>query len=113
MIEFRPIGIEQYVERHSKPMSLFHDKNLVGTYRQTGNPTTMVGPLAAQLLKILVLMTGARRILEIGMYTGYSTLAFAEALPKDGRVVTCDTILKPPQSQSSVLPRVSTAEKSR
>ena len=50
----------------------------------------MVGPLTGQFLKMLVLMTGARRILEIGMYTGYSTLAFAEALPKDGRVVTCE-----------------------
>ena len=90
MIEFRPIGIEQYAERHSKPMSLFHDKIWLETYKRTGNPTTMVGPLAGQFLKMLVLMTGARRILEIGMYTGYSTLAFAEALPKDGRVVTCE-----------------------
>jgi caffeoyl-CoA O-methyltransferase len=90
LIEFRPIGIEQYAERHSKPMSLFHDKIWLETYRKTGNPTTMVGPLAGQFLKMLVLMTGARRILEIGMYTGYSTLAFAEALPKDGRVVTCE-----------------------
>ena len=39
---------------------------------------------------MLAAMTGARRILEIGMYTGYSTLAWAEGLPKDGRVVTCD-----------------------
>ncbi|MEX0805312.1 MAG: class I SAM-dependent methyltransferase [Candidatus Binatia bacterium] len=90
MVEYRPMGIEQYVERHSKPMSLFHDKLWLETYRNTGNPTTMVGPLAGQFLKMLVLMTGARRILEIGMYTGYSTLAFAEALPKDGRVVTCE-----------------------
>jgi caffeoyl-CoA O-methyltransferase len=90
LIEFRPIGVEQYVERHSKPMSLFHDKLWLETYRKTGNPTSMIGPLAAQFLKMLVLMTGARRILEIGMFTGYSTLAFAEALPKDGRVVTCE-----------------------
>jgi caffeoyl-CoA O-methyltransferase len=39
---------------------------------------------------MLAAMTGARRILEIGMFTGYSTLAWAEALPKDGRVVTCE-----------------------
>ena len=90
MIEFRPIGVEQYAERHSKPMSLFHDKLWLETYRKTGNPTAMVGPLAGQFLKMLVLMTGARRILEVGMYTGYSTLAFAEALPKDGRIVTCE-----------------------
>jgi caffeoyl-CoA O-methyltransferase len=39
---------------------------------------------------MLAEMTGARRILEIGMFTGYSTLAWAEALPKDGCVVTCE-----------------------
>jgi caffeoyl-CoA O-methyltransferase len=39
---------------------------------------------------MLATLTGARRILEIGMFTGYSTLAWAEALPKDGRVVTCE-----------------------
>lgn len=50
----------------------------------------MVGPVEAQFLKMLAMMTGARRILEIGMFTGYSTLAWAEALPKDGRVVTCE-----------------------
>jgi caffeoyl-CoA O-methyltransferase len=50
----------------------------------------MVGPVEGQFLKMLAAMTGARRILEIGMFTGYSTLAWAEALPKDGRVVTCE-----------------------
>jgi caffeoyl-CoA O-methyltransferase len=50
----------------------------------------MVGPVVAQFLKMLAVMTGARRILEIGMFTGYSTLAWAEALPKDGRIVTCE-----------------------
>jgi caffeoyl-CoA O-methyltransferase len=39
---------------------------------------------------MLVLLTGARRILEIGTFTGYSALIWAEALPRDGRVVTCD-----------------------
>ncbi len=50
----------------------------------------MVGPVLAQFFKMLAAITGARRILEIGMFTGYSTLAWAEALPKDGRVVTCE-----------------------
>jgi len=90
VIELRPIGVEQYSERHSKPMSVFHEKLWLETYRKTGNAGTMVGPLEAQFLKMLVLMTGARRILEIGMFTGYSTLALAEALPRGGHVVTCD-----------------------
>jgi caffeoyl-CoA O-methyltransferase len=50
----------------------------------------MVGPLEGAFLKMLVHLTGARRILEIGMFTGYSTLAWAEALPKGGHVVSCD-----------------------
>src|ERR1043166_6430974 len=50
----------------------------------------MGGALAGGFLKMLALITRARRILEIGMFTGYSALAWAEALPKDGRVVTCD-----------------------
>ena len=43
-----------------------------------------------QLLALLVSLTGASRVLEIGTYTGYSTLCMARALPADGRVVTCD-----------------------
>jgi caffeoyl-CoA O-methyltransferase len=39
---------------------------------------------------LLVRIIGAKRILEIGMFTGYSALAWAEALPEDGRVITCD-----------------------
>jgi len=43
-----------------------------------------------QLLGLLVGLTGARAVLEIGTFTGYSTLCMARALPADGRLVTCD-----------------------
>jgi O-methyltransferase len=43
-----------------------------------------------QFLALLVRLTGANRVLEIGTYTGYSTLCMARALPPDGRIVTCD-----------------------
>ena len=39
---------------------------------------------------MLVRMTQAKRILEVGMFTGYSALSFAEALPADGSIVTCE-----------------------
>jgi predicted O-methyltransferase YrrM len=90
MLDVRPIGIEDYAERCSKPLSALHDQLWVETYAKTHSPAMMVGPLEGQFLKMLATMTGARRILEIGMFTGYSTLAWAEALPKDGRVVTCE-----------------------
>lgn len=90
MLDVRPIGIEDYAERCSKPLSGLHDKLWVETYAKTHSPAMMVGPLEGQFLKMLAVMINARRILEIGMFTGYSTLAWAEALPKDGRIVTCD-----------------------
>jgi caffeoyl-CoA O-methyltransferase len=50
----------------------------------------LVGPLEAAFLKTLLRSIGARRVLEIGTFTGYSALAMAEALPDDGQVVTCE-----------------------
>ncbi len=44
----------------------------------------------AQLLRFLIQLTGARAVLEVGVFTGYSTLVMAEALPADGRLVACD-----------------------
>jgi caffeoyl-CoA O-methyltransferase len=48
------------------------------------------GHVEGQALKFLVHLSGARRVLEIGMFTGYSALAMAEALPDDGVVVACE-----------------------
>lgn len=48
------------------------------------------GHLEGQLLKMFVRMTRAKRVLEIGMFTGYSALAMAEALPGDGQLVACE-----------------------
>ena len=49
-----------------------------------------IAPEQAQLLGLLVELIGARRCLEIGTFTGYSTLAVAAALPADGTVVACE-----------------------
>jgi caffeoyl-CoA O-methyltransferase len=48
------------------------------------------GHVEGQFLKFLIHSTKARRVLEIGMFTGYSALAMAEALPADGEVVACE-----------------------
>ena len=49
-----------------------------------------VSPEQGQFMGLLVRLTGARRCLEVGVYTGYSSLAVALALPADGRIVACD-----------------------
>ena len=52
--------------------------------------TMQVSPELGQLLALLVRLTGAREILELGTFTGYSAMAMALALPPGGRIVACD-----------------------
>jgi caffeoyl-CoA O-methyltransferase len=49
-----------------------------------------ISPEQGQLMAMLVKLLGARRTIEIGVFTGYSALAVALALPDDGRVLACD-----------------------
>jgi predicted O-methyltransferase YrrM len=49
-----------------------------------------IAPEQGQLMQLLVRLLGARKTLEVGVFTGYSSLAVALALPADGRVVACD-----------------------
>lgn len=55
-----------------------------------GLPAIDVSPLQGQLLSLLVRISGARRVLEIGTLGGYSTIHLARALPDGGRVVTLE-----------------------
>jgi predicted O-methyltransferase YrrM len=57
-----------------------------------GHPKSnfQIPPEQGQLLQLLIRMTGARRAIEVGVFTGYSSLAMALALPPDGRIVACD-----------------------
>jgi caffeoyl-CoA O-methyltransferase len=48
------------------------------------------GPDQVQFLQLLVRLIGARRCIEVGVFTGYSALGVALALPEDGRIVACD-----------------------
>ncbi|AFY44828.1 class I SAM-dependent methyltransferase [Nostoc sp. PCC 7107] len=49
-----------------------------------------IAPEQGQLMSLLVQLIGAQKTLEIGVFTGYSTLVVALALPKTGKVVACD-----------------------
>ena len=57
------------------------------THRAAG---MQIGPEQAQFLALLVKLVGARRAIEVGVFTGYSALTVALALPADGRVLACD-----------------------
>ena len=49
-----------------------------------------ISPEQGQFMRLLVELIGARRVLEVGTYTGYSALAVALSLPADGQVIACD-----------------------
>lgn len=50
----------------------------------------MTSPEQAQFITLLVELMGARRAIEVGVFTGYGTLAIAQALPKEGELIACD-----------------------
>lgn len=54
------------------------------------NSRMQITPEQGQFMGLLMRLMGARRTLEIGVFTGYSSLAVALALPEDGRIVACD-----------------------
>jgi caffeoyl-CoA O-methyltransferase len=82
--------LEEYAEARTRALSDLHTRLWKETYEKTSAPGMMVGPLEGALLRLLVRLTAAKRVLEIGMFTGYSALAMAEALPEDGKLISCD-----------------------
>ncbi|HEY0934417.1 MAG TPA: class I SAM-dependent methyltransferase, partial [Trebonia sp.] len=95
-------GLDPYLSRHTTPESAdlarlarqteSEDWNRHAGMRTAGylEQEMLSGHVEGQLLKMLVHATRAVRVLEIGMFTGYSALAMAEALPDDGQVTACE-----------------------
>lgn len=82
--------LEAYAQAHSMPESPVCRALREETERTMEYARMLVGPWEGAFLKLLTSLVGAKRVLEIGMFTGYSALCFAEALPEDGHVITCE-----------------------
>ncbi|HEY6146639.1 MAG TPA: class I SAM-dependent methyltransferase [Thermoanaerobaculia bacterium] len=90
MIPIVPEEIERYAESHTDPPDPIFEDLRKETFRTMSSPEMQVGAVEGRLLKMLVEISGARRAVEIGMFTGYSALMIASGLPEDGELVTCD-----------------------
>ena len=82
--------IETYAQAHSMPESDLCRALREETQRRMESPQMIVGPLEGAFLKMMTQLVQATSVLEIGMFTGYSALCFAEALPANGTVLTCE-----------------------
>lgn len=85
-----PEKIEQYCAGHSAPASDLASEIERYTHEHCEYAQMLTGTWEAALLRVLIGITHAKRILEIGTFTGYSSLNMAEALPDGGEIVTCE-----------------------
>ena len=82
--------VEDYAGAHTTPDGQLFERLAEETREKTTAPQMMVGRIEGQFLATLVALRKARRILEIGTFTGYSAISMASALPDDGELITCD-----------------------
>lgn len=81
---------EEYAAVRTTPMSPLLEEIEQFTLTRTPYPSMLTGRVQGRFLQLVVQLSGARGIVDIGTFTGYSALAMAEALPPDGRVITID-----------------------
>jgi caffeoyl-CoA O-methyltransferase len=81
--------IHRYLVEHSvrEPAVLARLRAATESLPEAG---MQIGPEQGQLMALLAKLIGARRCIEVGVFTGYSSLAVALALPEDGRILACD-----------------------
>src|SRR6188472_4016198 len=84
-------AINDYLVAHSEPADDVLRDLAEETHRELGGRATMqISHDEGELLTMLVRLTGARQAVEVGTFTGYSSICIARGLPSDGRLLCCD-----------------------
>lgn len=82
--------IETYAERHTSEESAIIRELVDASEQELEHIDMLSGRVVGRFLAMMVRISAARRILEIGTFSGYSALCMAEALPPDGELITCE-----------------------
>lgn len=82
--------LENYLEKHYTPENDLLKDLERETFQKTTQPQMLSGGYQGRLLSLISKIIRPKNILEIGMFTGYSTLCLAEGLSSDGKLVTLD-----------------------
>ena len=85
-----PEPIERYAEEHTTPPEPLLAALAEETRETLESPQMLTGTVEGRLLELLVYASGAKRVLELGTYSGYSALSMAAGLPPGGRIDTCE-----------------------
>jgi caffeoyl-CoA O-methyltransferase len=83
--------IDQYAFEHTSPESDILNDLVSTTKKRLKYSQMLSGRVEGRLLQMLIRLSKAMKVLEVGMFTGYSALSMAEALPDEGLLKTCDT----------------------
>ena len=81
---------DEYAERHTTPSGELFERLAAETRETSQIPEMMVGEVEGRFLEFLVRATGAQRVLELGTFTGYSSISMARGLADGGRIISCD-----------------------
>jgi caffeoyl-CoA O-methyltransferase len=90
MDRFIDAAVEQFAHDHTEAETDLYVRLREETYRVMERPQMQVDIIEGRFLQMLVRLSVARTILELGMFTGYSALMMAEALRDDGHLITCE-----------------------
>lgn len=82
--------IERYAEEHTTAPSDLLRRLAAETQAELSTPQMLTGPLEGRLLEFLVYALRPQRVLELGTYSGYSSVSMAGALPPGGHIDTCE-----------------------
>ena len=82
--------IYKYIEEHATRQSEALDWVVKQTHIRTNHARMLSGAVQGQLMRMIVQMTGAGRILELGTFTGYSAICLASGLPEEGHLDTLE-----------------------
>jgi caffeoyl-CoA O-methyltransferase len=85
-----PEEIEQYAAEHTTPPAELLAALAAETRATLQAPQMLTGTIEGRFLELLVFASQARRVLELGTYSGYSCISMAAGLPPDGHIDTCE-----------------------
>jgi len=81
---------ENYSVRYTKEIHPLLKEIHDYTAKNSEIPQMMIGPLEGKFLQLICALSGARQVVEVGTFTGYSTLCLADAVGPDGHILTID-----------------------